>query len=281
MPAPKTFTRSWIAALALAAGPLLAQASTGGEVAGYVLIADGQWLLRGSDRPLVVGAAVPPGAVVAARSPAAGDRLVVVAARSGAVLLSHQCASAEACRQPVAMRGAGGGAKAVLGELMNAVMARLEGEPDRYVATLTRGRRLLGDGVLPLQDGVVNLAPVLGTAPAGTWDVALTRLDCGDRPGCAESLPGSRISWTPGAAAPLSFADGEPGLYEVMLRRPGSVRADPDARGWILVASAADHASKSEQYAAAVRVAQGWGAAVDAAGRQSFLRAWLDELARR
>lgn len=263
---------------AVAAAPLVAA-----DDAGYVLAVEGQWLLRGSDRALAVGAALPADAVLVARSAAAGDRIVVVAARSGAVLLSHQCGSAEACRQPIRLQAAAdSGARALLGDLMRAVMARLEGDPDRYVATLTRGLARLGDAVLAWQDGSVNLAPVLQQVAAGDWLVGLSRLDCAGRPQCTESLGPALLAWRPGSTALVPVAGGEPGLYELTLRRrPAGERPELIRRAWVLVAGPAEHAAKAEQFAAAQRLTEGWGDAVDHGPRQGFLRALLDEMSRR
>jgi hypothetical protein len=273
--------RGLLAALVLA-WPVLAGAASS-DVVGYVLSLDGQWLMRGSDRALVVGAALPADAELVARSAAAGDRIVVVAARSGAVLLSHQCTSAEACRQPIRLQAASdGGTRAVLGELMRAVMARLEGEPDRYVATLTRGPARLGDAVLAWQDGAVNLAPVLQQVAAGDWLVGLNRLDCAGRPQCTESLGPAVLAWRPGSPALVPVAGGEPGLYELTLRRrPAGERPELIRRAWVLVAGPSEHAAKAEQFAAALRLTEGWGDAVEPGPRQGFLRALLDEMSRR
>lgn len=263
---------------ALAVAPLAAA-----DDAGYVLAVEGQWLLRGSDRALAVGAALPADAVLVARSAVAGDRIVVVAARSGAVLLSHQCSSAEACRQPIRLRPApDGSAGAMLGDLLRAVMARLEGDPDRYVATLTRGPARLGDAVLAWQDGSVDLAPVLRGVAAGDWLVGLSRLDCAGRPQCTESLGPAVLSWRPGAPALLPVAGSEPGLFELTLRRkPAGERPELIRRAWVLVAGSAEHAAKAGQFAAAQRLTEGWGDAVEPGPRQGFLRALLDEMSRR
>lgn len=271
--------RRLVAALVLAC-PGLAGAA---DVAGYVLSVEGEWLLRGADRALQVGSPVPADAVLVARSAAAGDRIVVLAAHSGAVLLSQRCAGTDACRQPIRLTAAAdGGARTVLADLMRAVMARLEGEPDRYVATLTRSLTPLEDAVLTLQDGALDLMPVLRYVAAGNWIVGLNRLDCAGRPTCAEALAPVALRWRPGSPALVPLAGGEPGLYELTLRRrPAGERPERIRRAWVLVVGAAEYPAKAEQFAAAARLADDWGTAVDSGLRQGFLRAVLDELSRR
>lgn len=247
------------------------------DVAGYVLALDGHWTLRGSGRALVVGAPVPAREQLVARPPFERSRVVVVAARSGAVLLSHQCSQAD-CRQPVQLAATDDvrAAPSPWADLLRTVMAHLEREPDRLVATIARSTTRRRGALLRAADGRVDFAPVLEGLPAGSYQGRLSRLTCRQPPSCPETSLGFTADWSEAAGpAPVELA-ADPGLYALELGGGGG-------RGrrlaWVLLVRSSDHDAVAERFESAQRLAQTWGDQVQPAERETFMLATLYALA--
>jgi hypothetical protein len=257
---------------------LLAPCGQAADVAGYVLAVQGKWSLQGQPAELVVGAPVVQGASLVAASPAAGDHIVVVESRSGAVLVARQCDTARACARPLVVprpsevRSQG----SPVTRLLNGILARIAGDPDRYITTLSRGSARLVDAVLPWSEGGVDLAPVLPVLPAGSdHAIALMTLQCRGPGPCPQQplmthIGGQRSTTIHGLA---------PGLYELVVHRPRGSIGPERVRAWILLLPAPQHARAEEIYQAGAGLVQRWGTDVDAATKQGFLRALLEELA--
>lgn len=270
--------RMWMGVLALVTTSWgAAVAAQGSEVAGYVLTLEGSWSLRHAGRPLAVGAAVPQGEQLVAQPPFERSRVVVVAARSGAVLLSHQCSQAD-CRQPVAVAAADGGrsAPSAWGDLLRTVMSHLEREPDRFVATISRGNTRRGTAVLAVADGQVDFAPLLAELPAGRYQGRLSRLICRHPPNCPETPLAFSGDWPAHRPSMMVATAADPGLYALEV---ATAAGRPARQAWVLLVRPADQAAAAERFATASRMAQGWDASVSTLARENFLLAALYALA--
>ena len=260
---------------------LLGPSGQAAEVAGYVLALQGKWSLQGQPTGLVVGAPVASGARLVAASPAAGDHIVVVEAKSGAVLVSRQCDTGRACARPLVVprpaeaRSEG----SPVARLLNGILARIAGDPDRYVATLSRGSGRLVDAVLPWSEGGVDLAPVFTGSPAGSGhEIRLTTLQCRAPGGCPQQPLTSRLGGPAGERS-TTVQGLAPGLYELVVHRPRGSIGPERVSAWILILPAPQHLRAEEIYRAGVNLAGRWGTDVDAATKQGFLHALLEELA--
>ncbi len=263
-----------VCALALACSPAVAAA----EVAGYVLSVQGRWSVQGARAVLAVGAPVPSDSRLVVAAPALGDHIVVVASRSGAVLASRRCDSATACATPLRLQRADHPADAPMQQLVDRVFARLAGEPDRYVVTMSRGRGPLDDRILSLDERRVDLAPVFADFPAGAYEVRLSPLRCRGERACGERPIRGHVDWQPAVRGHAGLDDVGPGLYEIAVR---AVAGDPvrdRARGWVLLLPASEHEAAERRYRSGVALAERWGGAVAADERRSFTRALLDAL---
>lgn len=257
---------------------LLAPCSLAADVAGYVLAVQGKWSLQGQRAELVVGAPVAQGASLVVASAAAGDHIVVVESRSGAVLVTRQCDTARACARPLVVprQSEARAPGSPVARLLSGILARIAGDPDRYVTTLSRGSARLVDAVLPWSEGGVELAPVLPGLPAGgDHAIALITLQCRGPGACPQQpltspIGGQRSTTVHGLA---------PGLYELAVQRSRGSIGPERAPAWILVLPAPQHARAEEAYRAGTGLAERWGTDVDAATKQGFLRALLAELA--
>jgi hypothetical protein len=247
-------------------------------VAGYVLAVQGKWSLQGQPAELVVGAPVVQGTSLVAASPAAGDHIVVVEARSGAVLVARQCDSARACARPLVVPrpSEARSPESPVARLLNGILARIAGDPDRYIATLSRGSARLVDAVLPWSEGGVDLAPALPGLPAGSdHAIALTTLQCRGPGACPQRPLISHI----GGQRSTTIHGLAPGLYELAVQRPRGAIGPERVSAWILLLPPPQHAAAEEIYRAGVGLAGRWGTDVDAATKQGFLHALLEELA--
>lgn len=255
------------------AGPACAQPAEA-----YVLAVQGHWVTPGRTLPLAVGAPLPAEARLVASRPGVSDRIVVVAARSGEVLLSRDCGEPRACRDPIIVPKASAASAPSWAEVLRRAMARLEGAPDRYVVTLSRQGADLPDAVLALDGSAVNLAPVLRALPAARHELLLRRLDCAPGADCAESSV--TLDAAAGPAASVLMGTVGPGVYELRARATGpTLPMAVTRRCRLLLLPQEQAAAKIEQYRGWLALTERWGDTVDAGSRRSLLRALIDELA--
>lgn len=243
----------------------------------YVVAAQGHWVVQGHKRPLAVGSPLVLPARLQAQQPEAGDRIVVIAARSGAVLGERHCASAADCRAPLVLAPPSGAAAGTgWGDTLARVMARLEAAPDRYVSTLSRSEAGLQDALIVLHGPTLDLAPALATLPAGRYQVTLQGPDC-DAGASPCSVWQQQLTWQPGGAALLA-APAQPGVHELRVRV-----STPGAPGpWqarVLLLRPDDAAARVERYREWTGRVRAWGGTLDAAARRSLLRAVMDDIA--
>ncbi|HSC63692.1 MAG TPA: hypothetical protein VLD35_08675 [Caldimonas sp.] len=264
-------------ALAFLVGPC----SQAADVAGYVLSVQGQWSLQGQRAPLLVGAPVAEGARLLAASPAAGDHIVVVAARSGAVLVARHCDTARACTRPVVVPAPSDArsGESPVARLLNGILARIAGDVDRYIPTLSRGSAGVVEAVMPWSERGVDLAPVFpGLAAASDAEIAVTTVQCRGPGACPEQPLTSRIGGPAGERS--TMVQGlAPGLYEVVVLTARGQIGPERIRARVLLLPAPQHAQAEELYRAGASLAERWGTNVDAATKQGFLDALLEELA--
>jgi hypothetical protein len=253
--------------------PVLAllAATTGhaAEPAGYVLEVQGRWLQKGEPAPLTVGAPVQAGALIMAPAPAPGDRITVVAARTGSVLATRRCDDPSACRRPLALPVA---PAAATHGFLHRVFAALADQPDRYVTSLSRAATSAPDEVLIWEAGRLDLGPMLAGRPEAVYDVTLTPLGCPSGVRCADAPVEARLVWSP--RAPVATVElAQPGLFELSLRRSREAAALPPERNWILAVTRPEAAAARDRLRAARAMADSWGAVVDADAKRAFTRA--------
>lgn len=270
--------RNWtVCMLAILAGPC----SQAADVAGYVLALEGKWSLQGQRAELFVGTPVAEGTRLVDASPAAGDHIVVVAARSGAVLVARHCDTARACARPLVVpRPPDARSEASpVARMLDGILARIAGDPDRYITTLSRGSAGLVDAILPWSEGGVDLAPVFPGLLAGSdHEIGVTTLRCRGPGACPRQPLMSRIGGATGERS-TTFHGLAPGLYEVVVEGPRGSIGPERIRARILLLPAMQHPRAEEIYRAGVGLTERWGTDVDAATRQGFLHALLEELA--
>ena len=255
---------------------LCASSDAAADDVGYVLARQGRWTLQGSAVALEVGAPVAAGARLLVAEPAVGDHVVVVEARSGAVLVAHRCDTARACTVPVVVPAVATAAstEASVAPLLRRVLARLAGEPERYVATISRGSVPLGDAVVSSVDDGVDVAALLAGVPDGGYELRLATLRCRSGASC----PARPLTARAGAdERPGVLRGAGAGLYQLTVSRP-TAGGPPRAVGWILVVPAGERAAVEARRRAGLDLVERWGDAVAAPTRRAFSRALLDAL---
>ena len=239
------------------------------EPAGYVLEVQGRWLQTGETAPLAVGTPLPTGALILAPAPAPGDRITVVAARTGSVLAARRCDDVAACRRTLAMPEA---PAAPTNGFLHRVFAALADQPDRYVSTLNRGATSLRDEVLVWEAGRLDVGPMLAGRAEAVYLTTLIPVGCASGVRCGDAAVEARLVWSPRAPA-ASVELARPGLFELSLRRAGESAALPAERSWVLAVVRTDEAAARERLRAATALTESWGGAVDADAERGFIRA--------
>jgi len=205
-------------------------------------------------------------------TPAPGDRIAVIAARTGGVLVALRCDEPAACHKPLAVLippvAAGSN------DWLKRAFAALADRPDRYVATLSRTARSADDAVLVWDAGSLRVESVFAGRPEGLFEITLTPLACPSEGRCADAPVTTTLVWSPRTPAPtVDLQQG--GLFELALRRLGDTATLPPERNWVLAVTLADEVAARKRLRAATALAEGWGGAVDADARRAFTRAVL------
>lgn len=254
------------------------------EIAGYVLAIGGNWSVQGSGQALSVGAPVSPGARLVPRSAKPTDHITVVAARSGLLLVTRRCGATPACGGPIELPRAAsqppGGA--LVAQLLDRVMSRIVGEPDRYATNLSRGLVALHDAVLVWDDGRVELAPLLSPLlaepPDTVYELQFVRV-CPAGGTCTGAAAVPRSNWSPSGSTLLRPEGLVPGLYRLTLRSSDNVPGQAPQRCWVLLVPSAERDEFETRYQAGLDLVRAWGDQVPEATRQLFRRALLEALA--
>ena len=243
------------------------------EPVGYVLVVQGHWLEKGQGLPLTVGAPVPAGALLVASAPAPGDRITIIAARTGTVLLARRCDEPAACRRPLAVPAAP--APAAWDGWLGRVFATLADQPDRYVTALSRTVPPAADTVLVWEGGRLQMEPMLAGRPEGVFELTLTPLACPGQPRCADAPVEARLVWSPRGPLATIGLQG-PGLFELALQR-GRRHGDPSAGAQLDPRRDASRrgGEPRERLRVATGLTDGWGVDVGADAKRAFIRAML------
>jgi hypothetical protein len=161
---------------------------------------------------------------------------------------------------------------------MNRIVARIAGEPDRYVSTLSRGVAAPEDAVVEWSDQGVDFSPVLLGLPEANYRLKLSKLNCEQGSGCRDAPFIAYLNWSIGDAPMVPIGGLSPGLYELTLSRDG---IPGQSRCWLLLSPAAELGTAVFGHRAALALVHGWGALVPSTVKRTFVRAVLDALAAR
>ncbi len=147
-----------------------------------------------------------------------------------------------------------------------AVLAKLNQNRDEIFG-ISRGAAQLHPAVIPLHDGRVELAPVLGSLAVGDYAIELRPRDGG--------TPISAKCHVEESTAPAPAPGLKPGLFTLRVSSPdgtffGSVG--------VLIPRAQDSEARRASFDEALQMTAGWPPSIDAGVVQKFLALWLAEL---
>lgn len=250
--------------------PWTALAGDEKPIAGYVIEIQGSW--SADSVPLKKGRMVRSGAVLRATlGESRHCAVTIVPFAENSKPLSFQCNGA-ACGTVFHVPESAPPSSSLASRLASEAMRLVSREPKRYVSSGVRGdgRQLL-DGVVPVEDGQLDLFPLIRGLVPDTYTLSL------------EPLGGS------GARTTITFAfeccagqrattKGAPpsGLYRARIKGASGEAAAGDS--WLLVAEPAAAAAQAKRFDEAVSLTRGWGPAVASDAAREFLRACLDAI---
>lgn len=213
-----------------------------------------------------------------AKAPAPGDRIVVVKAKSGAVLAARRCDGPRSCSSPpvIPAAAANSAEASSLGQLLERVMARIAGEPDRYVATISRGSESLADAILAWSPDSVDLSSLLSRLPEGDYELRLIPSGCELSRACAP--PPAALTWTKAGSAGYGLHGFGPGAYTLVVTDWRATLGSQSHRSYVLLVPEAERVDKQARFDAGMRLVMRWGPSVDSEVKKGFLRALLLEL---
>ncbi len=165
------------------------------------------------------------------------------------------------------------GIRAWLGVSFTALLSVVSAQPDKYMVAASRGGESeLADGVVPLEDGRIDLRAIFRDLDPGTYDVEMAPLASLPLQG-----PPLRVVVAKGQAARIETRGAAPGVYNLSLV---TEKGEPgDSACWVLVASPPDYAKQSAAFARAVSEAAKFPEEMDPSATRALLRAYMESLA--
>jgi hypothetical protein len=234
------------------------------EPAGFVLSLSGKWQLTDAgQRTLSPGDSLPAGAKIRPERADAPGFIEIARFDGKAERHEAEFTLAERVESSVSNR------------MLTAVMGRYRG---RVVVTAGRGGGLLADGLVLLDDGKIDLTPLLSELPPGKWQLQISRRRNSASNEEAAAAVKVSIDWDGENAAPVEAGPLGPGLYEVQLVNARTGRTLGDA-ALILVCTPATFAAKRRDFAEALKLTASWEEADCTAGAEAFRRVYLETLA--
>ncbi len=235
---------------------------------GYVLEIRGSWYLNGNpSNTLQQIQKLPASSVIRVQSPNRYDSITIVDMSSN-VYASRNCAVN--CSKPIRLPAASA-QPTFLGGLWQGAMDLLWGSPDRYDAHRNRSGEV-SDGIVKLMDGKIDLNSILNVQGRYYLRWRIVPNEKAEPGAWSETIELKKI---------VSFSEFKPGLYEFDVLRKNESSYEPISSAWILVSSAEDYEKTKKSYVQAIELTKQWEGKVKPETAQSFLKAYLDELARK
>jgi hypothetical protein len=189
---------------------------------------------------------------------------------------TYWCENEAGCRVPIAAppKTKHDPAWKVRAEKIQAALMkpRLSLSPEKGAMTYVRGiDGQLSDGVVPLSDNKLELAPAFQKMPEGEYWLQFVPLSVPAKP-----LGPFHIVWDSRHSAAVSNPEFRPGLYDlVLLEKSGEAEG---SQAWILAAEPPVYASASADFEDAVKVSEQWPSDIPQSALRTILRAYLESL---
>jgi hypothetical protein len=249
------------------------------EPMGYVFRLDGDWIqndepIKNAGDPVYAGATITLDPEYKVKNPMQGSIAIVL---FNGNLETRSAESKENLYEPIKVPPVD--RSTLLSRFLQAVAGLFAKRPENYAVTMARGGDSvrLQEAVVKLEDGKVDLTPVLKVVPPGKY---LVRFRLVEREGTSggSSAPKPVEFERKLHETPLIAVQGiRSGLWRMSLLRPQDERPlGVDA--WVLVRTPERYQEAAESFKDALAITQSWGEKVDLSELRSFLRTSLDVL---
>ena len=161
---------------------------------------------------------------------------------------------------------------------MRAVGVLFSRQPERYVPTLSRGRKgNLHDAVVKLDNGHVDLSPVFKNAEKDVYLLNFLPLPRGRS---AASLSSIEFHWDPKHPVPVATGSLGGGLYQVNLLEPETEEHElTGIEAWVFLRGPGAPEEAAAAFQEAVALTQQWEKELQQTAVRTFLRTYLEHLA--
>ena len=263
--------------------------SMGQELIGFVLDMQGKWFLDGSPpRKIHKGSTLPAGGSIYIQPPVSRSARVVVADRTGAIIVKKECGLAGECEGKIRLPGPSPGTSSA-GRHVSAVLDVLsKEEPVKYESFISSSSQLpegdltaedVREAVVAIRGDSLDMRPVFARVRKGRFFLRLNALP-GEQ--SLDHLPdGAPIvyDWDPAAPSPVKAPGIQPGLYEMeRLAKDERGFASAGVVAWVLIPKPDEYEKVSYCFGKVVQVATKWGGDIKPNTMRRYLRANLDYL---
>lgn len=238
---------SVIGGVALAVCPAAAQCPdlpAGTASVGHILTVEGKWRLR--TRPaadLLPGCQLAPGSIIDPPARFAFGTAKIAIVEGSAGLRVQSCNANQDCSPPIILPREAQPNPGIFSSIIEEVMRKLRGAPNKYVATLAMDSGELNDAIVQQASGRIDLSPAMKGLGAADYELRFTRL--------------LSVHWD-GAGGSIDASSLGGGLYQVSRNKPDSTEA------WVLVLPAGPAADDALRRDAQLRsTMNGWSPGAD------------------
>lgn len=263
--------------------------SVGQELVGFVLEMQGKWFLDGSPpRKIHKGSTLPAGGSIYIQPPVSRSARVVVADRTGAIIVKKECDLTGECEGRIRLPGLNPGASSV-GRHVSAVLDVLsKEEPVKYESFISSSSQLpegdltaddVREAVVAIRGDTLDMRPVFARVRRKRFFLRLNAAPGKQSVDHSPDVAPTVYDWDPAAPSAFKAPGIQPGLYEIERLAEGEGGfATAGVIAWILIPQPDEYEKVSYCFGKVVQVATKWGGAIKPDTTRTYLRANLDYL---
>lgn len=248
---------------------------------GHVLDVEGDWFLDGQKgRALSKGDELPASGIIRIPSPSR-FAFIIIRYSDNNQIVSRRCRNSRECEQPILLPRTIQHQASILDFIVEKAMEVIRRDP--VSTSVNAGRSsdgVLGEAVVQIKDGQVDLAPVFSGMNNGTYDVRLERRMPDGKAADGGLAKTMKVVWDSRTATTIPAANLQPGLYEVVLLESRGTEYKPTlTTAWFLAGNRNQYAQAVTPFCEATRLTATWRDDVSEGTARGFLRAFLIHLA--
>lgn len=220
--------------------------SVGQELVGFVLEMQGKWFLDGSpSRKIHKGSTLPAGGSIYTQPPVSRSARVVVADRTGAIIVKKECGLTGECEGKIRLPGLNPGASSA-GRHVSAVLDVLsKEEPVKYESFISSSSQLpegdliaddVREAVVAIRGDTLDMRPVFARVRRERFFLRLNALPGEQRLDPSTDVAPIVYDWDPAAPSAVKAPGIQPGLYEIeQLAKGERGFASAGVVAWVLI----------------------------------------------